>query len=200
MATFISVKTLKLFFVIVCALHKPRNIWRCNQGKQIFQNKEPFVSESTTARWESGRSQTVTTSSLIREISSYKLGQALSNTQLSYWAVSFTTLLRNPMRDPAFFWLKAVRWGCSQLFLLDCKWFWMLWTLLVEMPSFIVFFSRPTSKWPQSIQRNSCWANLFWGHHYCFCQDVEDRLSAGAFGRQCCPCEWGIFSTWLESC
>ena len=73
-----------VFFVIVCALHKPRNIWRCNQGKKIFQNKEPFVSESTTARWESGRSQTVTTSSLIREISSYKLGQALSNTQLSY--------------------------------------------------------------------------------------------------------------------
>ena len=75
--------------------------------QKIFQNKEPFVSESTTARWESGRSQTVTTSSLIREISSYKLGQALSNTQLSYWAVSFTALLRNPMRDPAFFgwWL-----------------------------------------------------------------------------------------------
>ena len=107
MATFISVKTLKLFFVIVCALHKPRNIWRCNQGKKIFQNKEPFVSESTTARWESGRSQTVTTSSLIREISSYKLGQALSNTQLSYWAFSITALLRNTMRVPAFFgwWL-----------------------------------------------------------------------------------------------
>ena len=75
--------------------------------QKIFQNKEPFVSESTTARWESGRSQTVTTSSLIREISSYKLGQALSNTQLSYWAVSFTALLRNTMRVPAFFgwWL-----------------------------------------------------------------------------------------------
>ena len=74
-----------------------------SRQKKVFPNKEPFVSESTTARWESGRGQTVTTSSLIREISSYKLGQALSNTQLSYSAVSFTALLRNTLRVPAFF-------------------------------------------------------------------------------------------------
>ena len=159
MATFISVKTLKLFFVMICALHKPKNIWRCNQDQKIFPNKEPFVSESTTARWESGRSQTVTTSSLIREISSYKLGQALSNTQLLYWAVSFTALLRNTMRVPAFFgwWLSDD--DVLNYFYRTANDFECCGHCLWKCHCSLWFFSRPTSKWPQSIQRNSRWPN-----------------------------------------